>query len=187
MTLKTVLSEKRPLWPASRPLYARNRARFSRFLQTLRVGALRSVLLFLAAPRSRRVRPLLTTEDKSIANLLHRLLPTDGRNHGCYPYAPQLYRKITCLQTVKGLFRMLWWVFLGKLRYQAPWVVFSEFTLQVVNVISIADWQLLFSDKKTRMHAYCVFLPFFMYFSSMKQTVEVENWVLGLISNLHSK
>jgi len=27
-------------------------ARFSRFLQTLRVGALRRVLLFLAAPRS---------------------------------------------------------------------------------------------------------------------------------------
>lgn len=46
---------------------------------------------------------------------------------------------------------------------------------------SIADWQLLFSDKKTRMHAYCVFLSFFMYFSSMKQMVEVENWVLRLI------
>jgi len=46
--------------PQSRPLYTRNRARFSRFLQTLRVGALRRVLLFLAAPR--RIRPLLTTE-----------------------------------------------------------------------------------------------------------------------------
>jgi len=67
MTLKTVLSEKRPLWPASRPLYTRNRARFSRFLQTLRVGALRSVLLFLAAPR--RVRPLLTTEKRTLLNV----------------------------------------------------------------------------------------------------------------------
>ena len=55
MTLKRVLSEKHPLWPASHPLYARNRVRFSRFLQTLRVGALHRVLLLLAAPRRNRV------------------------------------------------------------------------------------------------------------------------------------
>ena len=33
------------------PLYTRNRARFSRFLQTLCLGPLRRVILFLAAPR----------------------------------------------------------------------------------------------------------------------------------------
>jgi len=42
------------------PTFARNCAHFIRFLQTLRVGALRRALLFLAAPR--RVWPLLTTE-----------------------------------------------------------------------------------------------------------------------------
>jgi len=48
------------------PAFACNCARFIHFLQTLRVGALRRALLFLAAPRSRRVRPLLTTEEAII-------------------------------------------------------------------------------------------------------------------------
>jgi len=51
---------KAPALTRIAPAFARNCARFIRFLQTLRVGALRCALLFLAAPR--RVRPLLTTE-----------------------------------------------------------------------------------------------------------------------------
>jgi len=68
MTLKTVLNEKRPRWAASRPLYTRNRALFSRFLETLRDGALRCVLLFLAAPR--RDRSLLTTKVEDIDQII---------------------------------------------------------------------------------------------------------------------
>ena len=48
---------KAPALTRIAPAFACNCARF---LQTLRVGALRRALLFLAAPR--RVRPLLTTE-----------------------------------------------------------------------------------------------------------------------------
>jgi len=71
MTLKTVLNEgkssilHRVVKSACfDPHRARNCARFIRFLQTLRDGALRRALLFLAAPR--RVRPLLTTEEAII-------------------------------------------------------------------------------------------------------------------------
>jgi len=38
------------------PAFARNCARFIRFLQTLRVGVLRRALLFLAAPRRDRAK-----------------------------------------------------------------------------------------------------------------------------------
>jgi len=51
---------KAPALTRITPAFARNCACFIRFLQTLRVGALRRALLFLATPR--RVWPLLTTE-----------------------------------------------------------------------------------------------------------------------------
>jgi len=79
MTLKTVLNEgkssishrvvKSARFDPHRARFDPHRARFIRFLQTLRVGALRRALLFLAAPR--RVRPLLTTELPSLPDTLH--------------------------------------------------------------------------------------------------------------------